>query len=456
MWQRCFWLMVVLVWGHTTQGQTVFRQAFGDTLCYDEGYSIVPNASGYLVSTAQLCNSGWQAGLLQLNANGDSIGFTSPVPYNGYIRTLNSGDYIFLGGNRAGLAYDTMLIVKVTPQLDTVWSTPLFIPICNNQVYDLIEVADGYVLTGIFSETICSGGNASYQSFAAKLDTDGEVLWQRSYGGASDDELFTVRERPNGDLWYYGWNRNSGTTVPWLLVTNANGDSLTTYIGNNAGDIFGYGFDLTTDGGFITLDYGDSIYARKFDSSFTLEWQRSLGIPSGGQYFRAFQMLDLNYGFLACLDGMTGCNSHLFKLDRYGNIVWGKNWNGLLRTVTEAAPGEFLLTGYTNAFPLLPQTLVVGFDTIFDSIPDGIFDDYFEVNLTVYPNPTQGQININCALTINSVALVALDGRLLYQEQVASGKQFAIQLPTCPQGLYLLRLETMEGQALFRKLQVGN
>lgn len=442
-----------MVWGQTVQGQTVFRHVFGTAACYDEGYSAVPFADGYLVSATQQCGSNRQARLLQLDENGDSVGVLTPLPYNGYIRPLSTGEFIFLGGNRAGLAYDTVVIAKANAQLDTVWTRPLFFPECNNQVYDLIETADGYVATGIFSETVCNMGPV-YQSFAVKLDMDGQVVWQKTYGGEEDDELFAVREKANGQLWHYGWQRRNGIALPWLLITGANGDSLTSVVGNNLTDIYGYGFDLTTDDGFITIDYGDSIYARKYNASFDLIWQRSLGLPSGGIYFRAFQMRDLNYGFLACLDGPTGCNSYLWKLDTTGEVVWAKNWGGLLRTVCEPEPGQFLLTGYTNAFPILPELLVVRFDTIFDSIPDLILEPDSQLGLSIYPNPTQGNITVICSEPIESLALYAMDGRLLYQEKTLPNTSQKILLPAIPQGLYLLKVETYNGQLVFKKLQL--
>ncbi len=456
MWQRLLLWMLVLVWGHTAHGQTVFREVFGDSTCYDEGYTIVPMGNDYLVSTAYLCGSGWQSRMLLLDANGDSIGAQNTPPYNGYITETTDGNYLFLGGNRAGLTYDTIKIAKVDPQLDTIWTTHLFFAECNNQVYSVTEVADGYVVTGIFSETVCNNG-PSYQSFAAKLDFDGNILWQQTYGGPDDDdELFVVKEQSNGQLWFYGWKRDSNGIQPWLLVTTANGDSISSYFETNLGDGSGYGFDLTNDGGFITISYSDSIYARKFDSNITMEWERSLGIQSGGVYFRAFETLDLSYGFLACVDGPTGCNSNLFKFNTDGDVTWVKSWNGLLRNVTEPNPGEFLLTGYTNAFPVLPEALVVRFDTIYDSIPNAILETELGIGLGIYPNPSNGKMHIECTDFITSVSLFSIDGRLIFSEAIQYEKVYNIDYETVPAGLYIVKVATISGQELFKKLQIAD
>jgi hypothetical protein len=456
MWQRLLLWMVVLVWGQAAHSQTVFREVFGNSACYDEGYSIVPLGSGYLLSTAYLCNAGWQSRMLLLDSNGDSIDVYNATPYNGYIEPTNDGNYLYLGGNRAGLAYDTIVIAKVNQQFDTIWTTQLFFPECNNQVYSATEVSDGHIVTGIFSETVCNNG-PSFQSFAVKLDLDGNVVWQQTYGGAADDdELFVVKEQANGQLWFYGWKRDSNAIQPWLLVTNANGDSLTSYFSATLGAGSGYGFDLTSVGGFITISYSDSIYARKFDSNVGLEWERSLGIPSGGIYFRAFEMQDRNFGFLACLDGPTGCDSHLFKLNTDGDITWDKSWNGLLRNVSEPEPGQFILTGYTNAFPVLPEVLVVRFDTIFDSLPNFIIETDWDIGLSIYPNPAIGIMQIACSETISKIGVYSLNGSKLLHETISPEFSYSLNIEKLPMGLYLLKVETNSGRWLFRKFQVAD
>lgn len=444
----------MLVWGQAAHSQTVFREVFGDLACYDEGYGIVPMGTGYLVSTAYLCNAGWQSRMLLLDANGDSIDAYNATPFNGYVEPTTDGNYLYLGGNRAGLAYDTMVVAKVNQQLDTIWTAHLFFPECNNQVYNISEVADGYLLTGIFSETLCSNG-PTFQSFATKLDLGGQVLWQQTYGGLSDDdELFVVKEKSNGQLWFYGWKRDSSIVQPWLLITNSNGDSLTSHFGAVLGNGSGYGFDLTRDGGFITISYSDSIYARKFDSNFVLEWERSLGIPSGGVYFRAFEMKDRNFGFLACLDGASGCNSHLFKLNTDGDITWTKSWDGLLRNVNEPQPGKFLLTGYTNAFPVLPEALVVRFDTIYDSLPNFSIETDLDIGLNIYPNPAKGIIQIACSETISRVGVFSINGSRLLQVITLPDFSYSLNIEKLPIGLYLLKVETNSGRWLFKKFQI--
>lgn len=454
MWQRLLLGMAVLVWGQAANAQTVFREVFGDSACYDEGYSIVPMGNDYLVSTAYLCGTGWQSRMLLLDQNGDSINSIYNIPYNGYTHATSDGNYLFLGGNRAGLAYDSILIAKVNPQLDTVWTTSLFFPECNNQIYSMAEVSDGYVVAGIFSETVCTNG-PSFQSFAVKLGFGGDILWQQAYGGPDDDdELFNVKVHANGQLWFYGWKRDTSGIQPWLLVTNSNGDSLASYYNTDLGDGSGYGFDLTHDGGFITISYSDSIYARKFDSNITLEWERSLGLQSGGVYFRAFETLDRRFGFLACLDGPTGCNSHLFKLDSSGVITWAKNWNGLLRNVNEPEPGQFLLTGYTNAFPVLPEALVVRFDTIYDSIPSLILEQDLNIGLSIYPNPSKGMVNIDCSDYMVGVEVYSIDGKLVASKDFQAEKTISFQMDGPADGLYIVKVATISGRSLFRKLQI--
>jgi hypothetical protein len=171
-------------------------------------------------------------------------------------------------------------------------------------------------------------------------------------------------------------------------------------------------------------------------------------------YFRAFEMQDFNYGFLACIDGPTGCNSYLYKLNKVGNILWTKNWNGLLRTVVEPELGQYLLTGYTNSFPVLPEALVVRFDTIFDSIPDFVLEINEELSLQVYPNPAQTTVQLHCHQPFSQISLMSIDGRLLHHYTFSPTLLYSLALPPLTNGLFIVRVQTNTGHSMFKKLQI--
>lgn len=391
-------MWTVLCWAATSPAQTLFDRTYGTAACYDEGYGAWPvNDSVLLVSTAYNCLGGsaeWVSKILYINAlTGDSLSSTDSATVNGYLYPY-AGDYLFLGGNHAGLAYDSVALYYADTNGAVTWRNNLFYAECNNQGYHLNELSDGSVLiTGIYSADSCQVA-PRYRSFIRKVLPNGQTDWSKTYGDVDDSQLFATREMSNGNLVSFGWKRTSlnGLAEYWLLFTNSNGDSLYS-VTDSAGlyDNFGFGMDLTHDNQLILVGYSDSTYATLADINGSTIWRQNLGIPSGGRYFKALETSDQHYLFLICRDSPNGCESHLLKLSPNGTLLWDKTWGGLMRDVVETSPGSFLLTGYSGIFPNKTDVHVVRFDTtvIPTAIPEPSPE---ELQVTLYPNPAGGSV----------------------------------------------------------------
>lgn len=70
--------------------------------------------------------------------------------------------------------------------------------------------------------------------------------------------------------------------------------------------------------------------------------------------------------------------------------------------------------------------------------PVGI-QELTDVQIQVYPNPTTGNIKINCAKEINQVSIFSLEGKLMNEFNYNNGDQ--IDLSNLNSGIYLLRIE---------------
>ena len=91
----------------------------------------------------------------------------------------------------------------------------------------LIQTSDDqYVLVANTS----SYGNGGFDVMLTKLDQDGAVIWDKSYGGADSDQAAKVLERANGNLVVIG-NSNEGTGSDsqfnlFILETDSDGNPL--------------------------------------------------------------------------------------------------------------------------------------------------------------------------------------------------------------------------------------
>ena len=85
------------------------------------------------------------------------------------------------------------------------------------------------------------------------------------------------------------------------------------------------------------------------------------------------------------------------------------------------------------------QSSICTFNVVVENVL-GI-DDKALINLSVYPNPTKGSININASENIKQINLFDLAGKLIYSE-VFDAKTITTKLPDVNKGTYLMEIKT--------------
>ncbi|MGZ4851383.1 MAG: hypothetical protein ACXV2C_08400 [Candidatus Bathyarchaeia archaeon] len=72
-----------------------------------------------------------------------------------------------------------------------------------------------------------SYGSGGFDSFLLKVDTDGNLLWNRTYGGAQDDGTNSVIQASDGGYILAGYiSSNNGSSSAWLFKTDSQGQLL--------------------------------------------------------------------------------------------------------------------------------------------------------------------------------------------------------------------------------------
>ena len=110
-----------------------------------------------------------------------------------------------------------------------------------------------YLIAG--NKEITSGTN--YNGNIIKIDTAGNIIWQKNYGGTSIDELWWVHELDNGDIAAVGSKRNvNQKDEGWIIRIDSSGNQIwerSWIIGNDHS--YFRDFKQTTDGGFICAGF---------------------------------------------------------------------------------------------------------------------------------------------------------------------------------------------------------
>ena len=200
----------------------------------------------------------------------------------------------------------------------------------------LVQTIDGgYALAGETS----SLGAGGYDFWLVKTDGSGDIQWNQTYGGISDDYIGVLMA-----LAYDGGYALAGTTNSfgaggydcWLVKTDANGVMQwnRTYGGTN--DESMWGMIQTNDGGYAMVGGTNSFGAGgydcwfvKTDSDGNMQWNKTYGSPAYDEMaYAVVQTCDGAYALLG--SNHTGYERNdvlLFRLDSNGNVGWNRTYN---------------------------------------------------------------------------------------------------------------------------------
>ncbi len=280
---------------------------------------------------------------------------------------------------------DDVWVVKMDPQGDLDWQRALGGSSFDYPVDILIANDGGYLICG---STFSSDGDVSANqgirdAWLIKLANNGDLLWQRTYGGSNSDLFTGMVQLANGHLVLVGETRsddgdvssNHGESDMWVVELDPDGSiQWETSLGGTGLDA-GHFIAVTSDNGYIlqgttSSNDGDvsgnhgatDLWVMKIDESGTMVWQRCLG-GSGAEYEGGFTLTSGNgcliVGATTSSDGqVTGFHGGIFdgwaaRLDAEGSLLWQRAYGGAGNEHLEGCilfgSDGFLLLGGTDS-----------------------------------------------------------------------------------------------------------
>jgi hypothetical protein len=250
---------------------------------------------------------------------------------------------------------------------------------------DIKETPDGgYIVVGYSdsSDGDLTENNGLEDLWVVKLDTDGSVVWQHSYGGSGQEEgrsvvctndggyLVAGESFSNdgdviqhlGGIDYWVLKLNSDGKIEWQRVLGGSGlESAMDVLQTREGGYMVFGQSRSTNGNITNNHGGYDLWAVKLDAEGEIEWERSYG-GANEDYGQAI-VQTINDGFLmvgqtTSTDGDAIGNDGLadawvIKTDSIGNIEWQKTLGGtqdeIFRTVQQGADGSIYLAGHARS-----------------------------------------------------------------------------------------------------------
>ncbi len=391
------------------------------------------------------------AWIVKLNSSGDiqwqkCIGGTNDETANSIIQISNGG-YIICGtvasnngdvmGKKGVSANTDVWLIKLDSIGDLEWNKCLG-GLGNDYGYSIIKTLDGgYFLGGAAG---ASGGDVTgyhpdknkfgYEdAWVVKLNSSFEIEWQKCMGGSSPDWANSVVQCPDGGYVFAGDEQSEDGDV----------------IGNH---------------GVVSGSSYEDAWIVKLDSLGNMVWQKCIG----GKYPDVASKIinTIDRGFAVCgftISLIEGVKSHgiqdawVIKLNSSGDILWQQCYGGsntdIGTSIVQASDGSFIFVANT----LSTDDEVIGNHGEYDAwvvkltAPLGVKENplHHELNLSTYPNPTTNIITLSYALpkaspvdiTLYNIAGVQMNE--IHQTIVESGKhEIQIDISSYPEGSYVM------------------
>ena len=305
----------------SSSGNMVWEKTYGGS-GHEEAFSIIPtNDNGFIIG-----------------------GYTSS----------NDGDVAFTNGG------NDYWIIKIDSSGNLMWEKT-FGGFNGEKIKSIKQTYDnGYIMAGrtesVNGDVTISYGNGDY--WIVKIDSIGNLQWQKSLGGSSSDFAEAIYQVSDSGFIVNGYSLSNNIDVTgnngwydyWVVKLDINGNIQWQKCYGGTGGDFGYDLSFTTDGGYILAGYSDSndgdvsgnhgiydLWVIKIDSIGNLIWQKCLGGTAYEHWTSRIQSFNNGYHVLSIqsnsIDGDVSGNHGggdywIIIIDENGNTLWQNSYGG--------------------------------------------------------------------------------------------------------------------------------
>ena len=353
----------------------VFSLTFGGTR-WDGGRSVIETSDGSYVLTGFIgANDLWwtwgtsyrecDVAVIKLDENGNerwSKTFGGSYGDWGYsIIEASEGGYALTGKTGSG---DNVWVIRMDADGNEIWNKTFTGPYNDfDSGYSIIETSDGsFLLTGESERVHPITGKGDV--WVIKLDADGNEIWNKVFGGSYNEEGWSIIEASDGDYVIAGYKAESsvGGYKVWVIKLDTDGNEVwnKTFGGSSA---LAYSIIEDSSGAFvlsgttassggsgndalvIKLDYnGNEIWSKAYDKLYS-DSGYSIIQASDGSYVLAGKTS-------TSTSNLAANDVWVISIDSNGNALWDKTFGGsgvdIGYSIIQASDGSYVLTGLTQ------------------------------------------------------------------------------------------------------------
>lgn len=334
---------------------------------HETGRVVEETEDGYIV----FGNGKLSIWILKMDTSGDTtFTRTYSTDLGGWVNDASptgDGGYMVAGGtytSQAGLT--DAWVLRLDSDLDTLWSRTYGGADFDN-VIGVAPAANGFVITGYRDgvEDPQYGYLDDSKLWLLKIDPDGEVLWEKTYGDAdSYNAGYSISPTDDGGyiLSCRAFYSPATFTRASLMRTDETGDSLWTF---RSDELSFFDAIETSDNGYAACG-GKGFYAAlaRLSSEGILQWYQSWGEDAPYSDFALCVKETSGGGYILVGNAKerfdsqghpTRANLWLIKTDENGDTIWTRQYGNDLKydngwCVRPTSDGGYVMTGSTETY----------------------------------------------------------------------------------------------------------
>lgn len=345
----------------------------------------------------------------------------------------------------------------------------------------------------LYNKTEKSRGNMDY--WIVKLDKQGEIEWQKTYGGQYADVLRSMEQTTDNGYILAGYSNspisgdktdnNKGIGDFWIIKINDTGEIQWQNTYGAEGDDQPYVIHQTSDGGYVVggnsnsknaltslggiVSNGTDYWILKLDKEGGVLWSKTYDFGKVDILTSLVENKDQSYliggyaqteskvpreGIVGKAVGLVakekdGINDYIaLKIDDKGEELWsktvGSGGEDILRKLVETRDGGYLMAGTSNSSASKDKNGSIGGNDFWVvKLKDKTKIEKVKSSIEAIPNPATTYTNVIIGYDFKegTATLVDITGRIL-QEFTISSRTIPVDLSRYSEGIYIIKIKT--------------